>query len=47
MLGMETPSRAEVISGLKENEWVVIGAGGKVRPGQLVEPKPLETSGTP
>ena len=47
VLGMETPSRAEVISGLKENEWVVIGAGGKVRPGQLVEPKPLETSGTP
>ncbi|HLH54631.1 MAG TPA: efflux RND transporter periplasmic adaptor subunit [Verrucomicrobiae bacterium] len=38
-LGLETPEKCEVLEGLKEGDLVVIGARGKVRPGQTVEPK--------
>ncbi len=38
-LGMETPSRIEVLSGLRENDMVVVGARANLRPGLLVEPK--------
>jgi RND family efflux transporter MFP subunit len=39
MLGLETPGRIEVLSGLREHEMVVVGARANLRPGLLVEPK--------
>ena len=41
-LGLETPHKLEVLSGLTENELVVIGSRTAVKPGQCVEPKPIE-----
>ncbi len=41
-LGLETPHKLEVLSGLNENELVMIGNRTQVKPGQLVEPKPVE-----
>jgi RND family efflux transporter MFP subunit len=41
-LGLETPDKLEVVSGLSENEMVMIGNRTQVKPGQLVEPKPME-----
>lgn len=38
-LGLETPDRIEVLSGLREDEMVVVGARANLRPGLLVEPK--------
>lgn len=38
-LGMETADRVEVLSGLKENELVVIGSRAQLKPGQEVTPK--------
>jgi RND family efflux transporter MFP subunit len=38
-LGLETPTRIEVLSGLREDEMVVVGARANLRPGLLVEPK--------
>jgi RND family efflux transporter MFP subunit len=38
-LGLETPNRYEVISGLKEGEQVMIGNHSRVHPGEKVEPK--------
>jgi RND family efflux transporter MFP subunit len=38
-LGLETPDRIEVLSGLREHEMVVVGARANLRPGLLVEPK--------
>jgi RND family efflux transporter MFP subunit len=38
-LGMETADRAEVLSGLKENDMVVIGNRGQLAAGQIVEAK--------
>ncbi len=38
-LGMETSTRAEVISGLMENDLVVVGRHGIYRPGERVSPK--------
>lgn len=38
-LGLETPTRYEVLSGLKEGELVLIGNPGQIKPGQKVEPK--------
>jgi RND family efflux transporter MFP subunit len=40
VLGLETPNRYEVISGLKEGENVMIGNHSQVHVGQKVEPKP-------
>jgi RND family efflux transporter MFP subunit len=39
VLGMETPTKYEVVNGLKEGDLVVVGGLTKVRPGQKVEPK--------
>jgi RND family efflux transporter MFP subunit len=39
-LGLETPVRYEVISGLKEGEKVMIGNQSRVHAGEKVEPKP-------
>jgi RND family efflux transporter MFP subunit len=38
-LGLETPSRVEVLSGLSGNEMVVIGSRSNLRAGLAVEPK--------
>jgi RND family efflux transporter MFP subunit len=38
-LGIETPAKVEVISGLKENELVVVGNRNQLKPGQKVQPK--------
>ena len=38
-LGLETPDKFEVVSGLKEGEWVVIGTRSFVHPGEKVETK--------
>jgi len=40
VLGLETPSRYEVISGLKEGDKVMIGNHSRVHGGEKVEPKP-------
>jgi RND family efflux transporter MFP subunit len=37
--GLETPWELEVLAGLKENEFVMIGSRTQVKPGQQVEPK--------
>jgi len=41
-LGLETPRKLEVLSGLSESELVMIGNRTQFKPGQLVEPKPIE-----
>jgi RND family efflux transporter MFP subunit len=41
-LGMETPDRVEVLSGLKEGDLVVIGNRSQLAAGQLVQPKVAE-----
>jgi len=41
-LGLETPSKYEVLSGLNEGDLVMIGNPGQVKPGQKVEPKLTE-----
>jgi len=38
-LGLETPDQYEVISGLEEGDWVVVGNRTQLQPGQKVEPK--------
>lgn len=38
-LGLETPGKYEVVSGLKEGDLVMIGTRSKVKPGQKVEAK--------
>ena len=42
-LGLETPTRFEVTAGLKEGELVLIGRRSKVKPGQKVEPKEINS----
>lgn len=41
-IGLETPHRLEVLSGLSENELVMIGSRTQIKAGQQVEPKPIE-----
>jgi len=41
-LGIETPNRAEVVSGLQENDLVVVGNRSQLRPGMTVKPKMVE-----
>jgi multidrug efflux pump subunit AcrA (membrane-fusion protein) len=41
-LGLETSSEVEIISGLKENDLVVVGGQGQLRTGQTVRPKVTE-----
>ena len=38
-LGLETPTKYEVVAGLSKGDLVMIGARSEVRPGQKVEPK--------
>jgi RND family efflux transporter MFP subunit len=41
-LGMETATRYEILSGLKEGDKVVIGSRSEFHAGEKVEPKPVE-----
>jgi multidrug efflux pump subunit AcrA (membrane-fusion protein) len=41
-LGLETPSRYEVVSGLREGELVVMDNPAQLKPGQKVETKSTE-----
>ena len=43
-LGLETPDKYEVLSGLHEGDLVVIGNGSKLQAGQKVEPKLIQIS---
>jgi len=43
-LGLETPRKCEVLTGLRENELVMIGSRTQVKPGQRVGPKLIEDS---
>lgn len=43
-LGIESASRVEVLSGLKENELVVTGNLRRYRPGEAVSPKPVQSA---
>ena len=45
--GMETPTRIEVVSGLNEDEMVVLGGRGRYQPGQFAEPKLVTESNPP
>ena len=38
-LGLETPGKYEVTSGLKEGDLVLVGGRAKVKPGQKVQVK--------
>jgi multidrug efflux pump subunit AcrA (membrane-fusion protein) len=38
-LGLETATRIEVVSGLRDGDLVVLGGAGKLRPGEEVTPK--------
>jgi len=40
-LGLETPTRLEVLAGLQENDLVMMGSRAQVKPGQKVEPRLL------
>ncbi len=42
-LGLETPSRYEVISGLREGDLVMMGNPAQLKPGQKVETKTIES----
>jgi multidrug efflux pump subunit AcrA (membrane-fusion protein) len=44
-LGLETPDKLEVLSGVNENDLVIVGSRAQVKPGQKVEPKILEVGG--
>jgi multidrug efflux pump subunit AcrA (membrane-fusion protein) len=41
-LGIETPTKVEVLSGLQENDLVIVGSRSQLKPGQRVEPKIVE-----
>lgn len=46
-LGLETASKVEVLSGLKEGEFIVIGGRSSLQAGQIVEPKVTIIGGAP
>jgi len=43
VLGIETPTKVEIVSGLKENELVVVGSRSQLKAGQTVDPKLVVT----
>lgn len=43
-LGLESANRVQVISGLKENELVIVGGRSQLRAGQKVKPKTIDSS---
>ncbi len=46
-LGLETPTKYEVIAGLKEGDLVMIGDRSQIKPGQKVETKLIESHAQP
>jgi multidrug efflux pump subunit AcrA (membrane-fusion protein) len=46
-LGLTTPDKFEIVSGLKENDLVMIGNRSQVKPGQKVEPKLMAAGSLP
>ena len=40
-LGLESPNQIEILDGVKENDVVVFGNRSQLKPGQLVDPKPI------
>jgi RND family efflux transporter MFP subunit len=44
-LGLQTANAVEVLSGLAENDSIILGAQSQYRPGQLVKPKVVEPAG--
>ena len=44
-IGMETADRAEILSGLSENDLVIVGNRGQLAAGQTVEPKNMQPKG--
>lgn len=40
--GLESPSKIEILSGLKVNDLVVVGGRGQLRPGEKVKPKRIQ-----
>lgn len=45
-IGLETPNRVEIVSGLQQGDLVFIGNRGRVRPGELVSPRVIEAAQT-
>lgn len=45
MIGLESSASVEIVSGLEENELVVIGNQSQLKPGQVVTPKELVAGG--
>ncbi|MDQ2899344.1 MAG: efflux RND transporter periplasmic adaptor subunit, partial [Acidobacteriota bacterium] len=45
-LGLETPDKVEVLSGLKAGDLVVTGGRSQLKPGEKVEPKIMEAANT-
>lgn len=43
-VGLETPTKVEILSGLAENELVMIGSRAQIAPGQSVQPKLIEAT---
>jgi RND family efflux transporter MFP subunit len=39
VLGLETPEKLEIVSGLSENELVLVGSRSQIKPGQKVQPR--------
>jgi len=42
VLGLQTPERVEIVSGLKENDQVIVSARSQLNAGEVVQPKPIE-----
>lgn len=47
VIGLETPERVEILSGLNDNEMVVVGGRSQLRAGQTVAPKLVPTAPVP
>ena len=43
-LGIETPSKIEVLAGLSPNDLVIVGNRSQFKPGQAVQPKLVDVS---
>ena len=43
-LGLESDTTAEILSGVKENEQVIVGEQSEYKPGELVTPQPVTAS---
>ncbi|HLV95827.1 MAG TPA: efflux RND transporter periplasmic adaptor subunit [Candidatus Acidoferrales bacterium] len=42
VLGLQTPERVEIVSGLRENDQVIVSARSQLNAGEVVQPKPIE-----